>query len=253
MQALATSRDRPCTHREVLVPEKTRGAVREVHSAQPAATASERVACGGQEPDVGLAPEVLFDPRHGHRGAFGDHARLLIGGHDDTCEVGAGHAPVDFPSDKNRHFTATHEADAPAEVRNHVVVDGWTELENVHAFEKKRPLLREEQGEPRQVRLTCIDFRLSEIGERRERGGDVGTQALRDVETRTELALNGGSARRNPPARGDAWPNAQASTQREVWDLCQQPCATGLREPVPVAPATPSDRLPAASARGAQC
>jgi hypothetical protein len=59
--------------------------------------------------------------------------------------------------------SALDQADATAEVRQHVLIQAEPEREDVVALQEERALLGKEQREARQVRPAGIDLRLGEV------------------------------------------------------------------------------------------
>ena len=72
--------------------------------------------------------------------------------------------PLTLPPARIGTSSLADQTDAPAEIRQDILVQPEAEREDVVALEKERPLLREEQRESRQVRPPRVDFGLGEVG-----------------------------------------------------------------------------------------
>ena len=158
--------------------------------------------------------DVLLDAADRHHGLVLDDAALVVRADDEAAEVRVARASVDLGAGDDGHFLPLDEADAPAEVRQHVLVQAEAEREDVVAFEEERALLGKEERKPRQVRAPRIDLGLGEVGVGRHGRDDVRTQPLRDVEARLKLAVDISGRRRNAAAGRHRRPHGQTPRPR---------------------------------------
>ena len=142
----------------------------------------------------------------------GTRSSHLPGPGNQAPEVRVPRLPADLPAHLQRDRLALVEADTPGEEGDDVgVVEGGeadTEIENVGALQEEGPLLREEEGEAREVGSPGVHLRFGEVGVHRGHGRGVVPEALEDVEARLEAPFPRFLLRRlslPPPRRPAGW------------------------------------------------
>src|SRR4051812_115337 len=128
------------------------------------------------------------------------------------------------------HFTALLQPDGSAEERDEIAAEIETELEDVRPLQEEGAFLREEQGEPREIRPARIHFGLGEIGIHRKTGRDVWPQALPRVKARMRGALGWRTGGRDTVPADDRGSHSQSQADGEFRKAAQDPSAARLRD-----------------------
>src|SRR6185503_4084652 len=182
---------------EVLVAAEARRAVREIGARGPT-PASERIARRAEHAEGGLGEDVPLQADHAHLRVLQWQVLDRARAHQQAADIRVPDAALDLAAapDRDLHalvFTRGRQgADGAAVERQQVrVLDvgAHAELEDVGAVEEELALLREQDVEPRQVRLPLIDLGLGEVGVDREHAVQVGPELLGDVQAHVALRV----------------------------------------------------------------
>ena len=138
----------------------------------------------------GAAPQhVATNPGSSEVGRHRASARLVVGLDIEQAHEIRAHLPGDPTTADDRDDLPAADADLATEERNRNVgtVDvgpgAGAEVEDALALEKKRPLLRKEHVETRQVHLLLVHLDLREVGAPGQVGGQVLRQPILEIET----------------------------------------------------------------------
>ena len=189
------------------------------------------MAAGEDRADIRLLEQVALDAAD-EEVLLADDERHVPCADAQHANVGAADRAGQLDAGIDRHLLPAEETDLPAEERIDVgagrrdaarrLRPGAGKVEDTRALQEERALLRKQHGEPRQVDLARIDFRLTEIGV--EGCGQL--QAGRDVVEHVEAGLSAGIvvALGAQPSSRDKRPDVQADAlrqARQVGDLAR--------------------------------